>query len=112
MLDGAQILGVHDVGAVLVFLDRHQFAGALLLFEQPDLACRAVYVAAGVFFAGFQLIAPAAGVGAAALIRVAPVKVAGKQAAPRIGDAQCAMNKDLELDIRAFLTDFGDFVER
>ena len=37
VLDGAQILGVHDVGAVLVFLDRHQFARALLFFEQDFL---------------------------------------------------------------------------
>ena len=112
VLDGAQVFRVHDVGAVLVFLDRHQFAGALLLFKQPDCACRAVHVAAGIFLAGSYLVIPAAGVGAGALIRVAPVKVTGKQAAPRIGHAQGAVDKDFELDVRAFLADFGDFIER
>ena len=36
MLHRAQVLGVHDVGAVLVFHHRHQFARTVLLFEQID----------------------------------------------------------------------------
>ena len=101
VLDGAQILRVEDVGAVLVFLDRHQFAGALLLFEQD-------FLIAG----GMQLVIPAAGIGATALVRVAMVEVAGEQAAAGVGDAQRAMDEDLEFDVRALLADFSDFVER
>jgi hypothetical protein len=40
------------------------------------------------------------------------VEVAGKQAAARVGDAQRAMHEDLEFDVRAFLANLGDFVER
>ena len=36
-LDGAQVFAVHDVGAVLVFHDRHELAGAAFFFEQIDL---------------------------------------------------------------------------
>jgi hypothetical protein len=42
VLDGAQILGVEDVGAVLVFFDGHVFAGALVgLFEEMHVAAAA-----------------------------------------------------------------------
>ncbi|KFB70392.1 MAG: hypothetical protein AW09_004506 [Candidatus Accumulibacter phosphatis] len=36
MLDGPQILRVHEVGTVLILFDRHQFARPLFLLEQPD----------------------------------------------------------------------------
>ncbi len=86
---------------MFVFLDRHQFAGALLLLEQDLL-----------FAGGVHLVVPAAGIGTRALVRVAPVEVAGEQAAARVGDAQRAVHEDFELDVRALLADFGDFVER
>ena len=36
MLHGAQVLGVHDVGAVLIFHDGHHLAGAAFFLEQID----------------------------------------------------------------------------
>ena len=100
---------------MLVFLDRHQLAGALAFLEQPGFLFRSavagLHVAARVRLGGVDLIIPAAGVGAGALVRIAPVEVAGEQAAAGIRDAQRAMHEDFEFDVRAFLTDFGDFVE-
>ena len=37
------------------------------------------------------------------------VEVAGEQAAAGVGDAECAVYEYFELNIRAFLADFGDF---
>ena len=118
MLDGAQVLRVHDVAAVLVFVDRHQLAGPLFFLEQPAAGVRrglvpaSVDVAGGILLAGMEPVVPAARVGAAALVRVAMVEVAREQAAARIGDAQRAMDEDFELDVGALLADFGDLVER
>ena len=36
VLNGAQVLGVHDVSAVLIFHDGHHLAGAALFFQQVD----------------------------------------------------------------------------
>ncbi len=88
-----------------------ELAGAFLFLQQPDLV-RQMRIAAGVFSGGFHLVVPAAGVGAGALVRIAPVEVAGKQAAPGVGDAQRAVHEDFQFGIGAFLTDFGNFVER
>ena len=66
ILYGAQILAVHDVGAVLVFHDGHQFARATNFFDQVHLvgqrvahaiACGGWLAAAGgkVFFGAFAL---------------------------------------------------------
>ena len=92
VFDGTQILGIHDVGAVLVFLDRHQFAGALAFFEQ-DFLLRAVVKIdrlagrQGGAVGSRHLVVPAAGIGTGALIGVAVVEVAGEQAAAGIGNA-------------------------
>ena len=40
------------------------------------------------------------------------VEVAGKQATTRVGNAQRAMNKNLQFDVGAFLADLGDFIKR
>ncbi|EWS63368.1 hypothetical protein Y695_03400 [Hydrogenophaga sp. T4] len=37
VFDGAQVFAIHDVGAVLVFHDRHELARAAGFFDQPDL---------------------------------------------------------------------------
>jgi len=114
MLDGAQILRIEDVGAVLVFLDRHEFARTLLFFEQVlDFIFDQFFrLTVGTAIGSTQFVIPAAGIGAAALIRVAVIEVAGEQAAARVGDAQRAVDEDFEFDVGATLADFGDFVER
>ncbi|MNT14924.1 hypothetical protein D3C72_1499480 [compost metagenome] len=142
MLDGAQVLRIHDVGAVLVFEYRHQLARALCFFNQIGLVgqrvarllvqggkrivvglgqrlmefqrhhLHAAQVAAGVFGRIFHLVIPAAGIRARALVRVAVVEIAGQQAAARIGDAQGAVDEDFQFHFRAALADFLDLVER
>ncbi len=59
-----------------------------------------------------DLVVPAAGIGATALVGIAMVEVAREQAAPRVGNAQRAVHEDFELGVRAFLADLRDFVER
>ena len=58
------------------------------------------------------LVFPAAGVGAGALVGVAVVEVAGKQAAAGVGHAQRAVDEDFQLHVGAALADFFDFFER
>src|SRR2546427_4819905 len=131
MLHGAEVLGVHDVGAVLVFHDGHQLAGAALFLQQVDLlglgVARAVAAGAGELAVGLlaglleaevllhglgqglagigihgrvmRLVVPAAGIGAGALVGIAPVEVARQQAAARVGDAQRAVHEDLDLHV-------------
>ena len=111
MLDRAQVLRVHQVGTVFVFLDRHQLARAFAFFEQARCH-RRMQISRRVLGRFMHPVIPAAGVGAAALIGFAPVEIAGKQAAARVGDAERAMHEDLQLDVRALLADFGDLVER
>src|SRR5690606_5882324 len=105
---GAQVLGVHDVGAVLVLVGGHQLPRAVLFLEQEDgrlVAAPVVHVAldargavrgpdlggldrgtyrhdvAGLGFPGLVgIVLPAAGVGAGALVGVAVIHVAGQQA--------------------------------
>ena len=140
MLDRAQILRVHDVGAVLVFQDRHQLARALRFLDQIGLVGQRMarllvqgregiglfqclfkfqrdhlhraQVAAGVFAGVFHFVVPAAGIGARALVRVAVIEVARQQATARIGDAQRAMHEYFQFHLRAALADFLDLVER
>src|SRR5256885_12454720 len=59
-----------------------------------------------------RLVVPAAGIGAGALVGIAPVEVARQQAAARVGDAQRAVHEDLDLHVRAFLADLLDLVQR
>ena len=134
VLDGAQVAAVHDVGAVFVFGDFHVFAGAVFFFEVIDAVGERVAFAhvgdAGervraedevgggdefaLFFFGraVGLVFPAAGVGAGALVGVAVVEVAGKQAAAGVGHAQRAVDEDFQLHVGAALADFFDFFER
>ena len=134
--NAAKVFGVHDVGAVFIFHNRHHFARAVGLFNQENfvgvgmafLTVDAFKVLVG-FFLGFfkvetlqklgiaciafsgvvNLVVPTAGVGAGALVGVAMVEIAGEQAAAGVGDTQCAVNEDFEFDVGAFLADFGDF---
>src|SRR5574343_289123 len=117
VLDGAQVFRVQDVGAVLVFFDRHQFARALLFFDDDFNIVFGQKIRLTVGFARFlagcaDFVVPAAGIGAGTLVRVAVIEVAGEQAAAGVGDAQRAMDEDFELDVRALLADFCDLVER
>ena len=101
--NAAQVFGVHDVGAVFVFHNRHHFARAVGLFNQENfvgvgmafLTVDAFEVLVG-FFLGFfkvetlqelgitrvafdgvvDFVIPTAGVGAGALVGVAVVEVA------------------------------------
>ena len=110
VFDGAQVLRVHDVGAVLVFLNRHQFARALLFLEQDFRV--AIHELHRLLGWRMHLVVPAAGIGAGALVGITVVEVAGEQAAAGVGNAQGAMDEDFEFDVRALLADFGDLVER
>lgn len=94
MFDGAQVFRVEDVGAVFVFLDGQVVAGTLFHFQQIHVAIRRDS-------GGFGVVFPAAGIGAGALVGVAVVDVAGKQAAAGVGDAQCAMDEDFQFHVRA-----------
>jgi hypothetical protein len=58
-----------------------------------------------------RVVVPAAGVGAGALVGVAPVEVATEQAAPAVGNAQCAVDEYFQLYIGAFLADFFYLVQ-
>jgi len=115
MLDRAQILRVHDVGAMLVFHHRHQLPRSLAFLDQINLiGCRVTFygsvaerngfsrlecfieikvdflwqfdIATGIFFSGLDLVIPAAGIGAGTLIGVAMVEIAGQQASSGVGD--------------------------
>src|SRR5690606_17849694 len=94
MLHGTQILGVHDVSAVFVFADFHEFAGAAGIFQQKKLVGGLAHAQGGfsplhgdglvlmhdlaqLVLLGFVgLVLPATGVGAGALVGVALVEVA------------------------------------
>ncbi|MOA06163.1 hypothetical protein D3C78_1257890 [compost metagenome] len=125
-----QIFGVHDVGAVLVFERRHVLARTFGLFNHKHAVGRCAHaqgrlnvfhrdwfvlmhnVADVVFFPFLDIVFPAAGVGAGALIRVTFVDVARQQATAGIGHAQRAVNEDFELHFRDLSTDFFDLFER
>ncbi len=130
VLDGAQILGVHDVGAVLVFKCGHELARAVGLFQQHQgigrLACAQgrIHLLHGdgllavddlahvIFLALVHLVLPAAGVGAGALIGVTLVDVAGEQAAAGVGHAQRPVDEDFQFHLRHLHADLLDLVER
>ena len=105
--NAAKVFGVHDVGAVLVFHNRHHFARAVGLFNQENfvgvgmafLTVDAFKVLVGFFLSFFKvealqklgitrvafdgvvdLVVPTAGVSAGALVGVAVVEIAGEQA--------------------------------
>ena len=102
MLDGTQITGVHDIGAMLIFEYRYQFTGTVWLFNQVSAIGegmarnRAVFgeqfrafdgfhrvevdllnITGFVFFSIVHIVLPAAGVGASALVGITMVEVTG-----------------------------------
>src|SRR5690554_167634 len=89
VLDGAQVLGVHDVGAVLVFIGGNESARAVGLFQQDffrfegfhSIGGRGDQVAGLVVAVLYRFVVPAAGVGAGTLVGVPVVHVTGQQAA-------------------------------
>ena len=139
VLYGPQILGVHDVGAVLVLIGGHQFARTVLLLEQEDrrlVGTVAVHIAldprravrgpdlggpdggthrhdvAGLGFPGLVgVVLPAAGIGAGALVGIPVIHIAGQQAPARVGDAQGPVDEDLDLHIGALVANLADFLQ-
>ena len=97
--DSAQIFRVHDVSAVLIFKRSHILARTLSFFDHKHFVGwradaqrrlnilhrnRLVLVhdvANVIFFPFLDVVLPAAGVGAGALVRVALVDIAREQAA-------------------------------
>ena len=65
-----------------------------------------------IHFAFFHFVFPAAGVRAGALVWIAFVDVAGKEATAGIRHAECAMHENFQFNIRHLLADFGDFIKR
>ena len=105
MFDGAQVLGVEDVGAVRVFFDDIEGPGAaFFFFDDPGVAC-------GIDTGRLRFKVPATAVGATALIGIAVVEVAREQAAAGIRDAQGAVDEDFQLHVGAGLADLGDLVQ-
>ncbi|MND93762.1 hypothetical protein D3C80_859570 [compost metagenome] len=125
-----QIFGVHDIGAVFVFERRHVLARTLGFFNHKHAVGRRAHaqrwlnvfhwnrfvlmhdITHIIFFAFLDVIFPATGVGAGALIRISFVDVTRQQAAARIGHAQRAVNEDFKLHFRDLSTDFFDLFER
>ncbi len=68
-------------------------------------------IARAIGFGRQHFVIPAAGIGAAALIRVAMVKVARQQTTAGIGDAQRTMDENFKFHVRALLADFGNLVD-
>ena len=122
MLNRPQVLGVHHVSAVLVLFNRHEAARTLAFFHDVNLGTLPTFftfrcgllhqdIARSVDHARLGFVVPAAGIGATALIRIAVVKVARQQATPRIGNAQRAVHKHLQLRIRALLANLRHLVQ-
>ena len=78
MLEHHEVLGVHDVGAMAVFLDRKVLAGAFLLLEH---------------------VVPSARLGAVPPVGIAPGEIRADQATTRIGHAHGPVDEDLELEV-------------
>jgi hypothetical protein len=113
MLERTQVLAIHDVGAVLILADFHQLTGSAPLLDQigvfgermtRHLACAGqrrtsvrhstaevevnlLQLAGAIGAAAMQLVVPAAGIGASALVGIAMVEITGQQAAARVGNA-------------------------
>ena len=96
MLNRAQILGVHNVSAVLVFKSRHILIRPTSFLEQENViagfahaecwgehfqAGRRDHITTGRLLSLVSLILPAAGVGTGSLVRISFVDVAREQAA-------------------------------
>ena len=91
MLDHAEILGIENKGAPLIFIDGQVLAGPRLLHHR---------------------VFPAAGMGAGPLVGVPAGKVIAQKAAAGIGDAHSAVDKGLDLHIlRDLRPDFPDLLQ-
>ena len=119
VLNGSQVLGVHDVGAVLVFVGGDEATRTVGLFQQNFFrrhvlhftASAGGYQVAGlVVFVLDLFVVPAAGVGAGALVGVPVVHVTRKQAATGIRHAQGAVYEDFKLHVRHPVADLANFV--
>ena len=126
----AQIFRVHNVGAVFIFERGHIFARTLGFFNHKhlvrgradaqrrlDVLHRDRFVLVNdiadvVFFAFLNVVLPAAGVGAGALVGIAFVDIAREQAAARVGHAQRAVNEDFNFHLRHLAANFGDLIQR
>ena len=92
VLDHAHILGIIQIGAAAVLLDREKFAGTLFLH---------------------QGVIPAAGLCTRAVVCITAGHVLRNQAAAGIGNAHCAVDKGLDFQrFWRFGTDFSDLLKR
>ena len=131
-----EVLGVHDVGPMFILHDRHQFARAIFLLEKVDLigqrmsdliahgGVSAVQIPQGegelagyiislrVFDRRLDIVFPAAGVGAGALIGIPMVEIPGQKAAAGVSNAERAMDEDLKFHLRARIPNFCNLLER
>src|SRR5690606_26547716 len=101
VLNCPQVLGDHDVGAMLIFISRHIFARPTGILQQERLHLRLIVlsvwrpdlrllghgdqVTSVVGFGLMGLVLPATGVGTGTLIGVPAVDIARQQAAPGVG---------------------------
>ena len=92
MSDHAEIPGVENIGAPLIFFDGKIFPGSALFRHR---------------------VFPSAGMRAGAPVGVSAGKPCRQQASARIGDAHSSVNKRLDLQIRRSpLTNLSDLIER
>ena len=122
VLDGAQVLCIHDVGAMFVFEGWHFFAWAVAFLKQERLLGRRADAqgrldllddfTGGVLCGWGGLVFPAAGIGAGALVGVSTVQVARQQAATGVGHAQGTVDEHFQLHVGHVLADFLDLFER
>ena len=95
VLDGAEVFGIHDVGAVFILVGGDKAAWAVGFFQEDFFRLEGFHgvggggdqVAGLVVAVLYRFVVPAAGVGAGALVGVAVVHVAGQQAAAGVGHA-------------------------
>lgn len=119
VLDGAEVFGVHDVGAVFILVRGDEAAWAVGLFQEDFFWLEGFHgvggggdqVAGLVVAVLYRFVVPAAGVGAGALVGVAVVHVAGQQAAAGVGHAQRTVYEDFEFHFGDFFADLADFVQ-
>src|SRR5690606_35234404 len=112
LLDQPDLVGL---GVALAAAAGREVGGGVLVFLREVEAVQGgqghglAGVGVGVGCVG--LVFPAAGIGAGALVGVAPVEIAREQAAPRIGDAQRAVYEDFQLGVGAVVADGFDLVQ-
>ena len=86
---------------------------ALILFHGgKGIKLDLLHVTGIIVFTAMNLVIPATGIGAGTLIGVAVIKIAREQTAAGIGNAECAVDKDLQFHIGTALTNIFNFVQR